>query len=202
MRTQFGDVVPIEYKATPGTTSIIRIYRPKGFHPQAELIRVLTPTPQTKGINIAYWDGLNTHGEPVTLGVYYYTVQVGNTISPLKAITVRFKTTPRPPRAPNSREQIVARKAPYIQSLNTPTTEYTPPPGGETPSVQYTSSTSSEYTPSPGGTTPPVEYTPLPTGATPTLIEQQVIAEEEEKKKMQPWIWVAIAFLAVFVLSD
>ena len=50
---------------------------------QGRVVRILDLGHQRAGVyhsrsRAAYWDGRNTHGEPVASGVYFYTLTAGN----------------------------------------------------------------------------------------------------------------------------
>lgn len=62
----------------------IQVYNVNG-----QLVRALVDTEQTSGFHVAEWDGLNSAGQAVSSGVYFYRMQVGEVVKQRKLLLLK-----------------------------------------------------------------------------------------------------------------
>jgi hypothetical protein len=59
----------------------------------AQEVAVLADGPLERGTHRVAWDGIDTHGQPVPAGVYWYKLEVGERRPLLRRLRVRDVTT-------------------------------------------------------------------------------------------------------------
>ncbi len=80
----FNPKTTIRYQLPRPARVRLQIYNVSG-----QLVRSLVDAEQTSGFHVAEWDGLNSAGQAVSSGVYFYRMQVGEVVKQRKLLLLK-----------------------------------------------------------------------------------------------------------------